>query len=439
MEIKDLFITPIFLLIFYAIAYWLRPKLTDAKTRKYFIPALTVKFIGAIALGLIYQFYYGGGDTFNYFHDAKIIADSFYDSPFKYFKIFFSNGEYDGDTFSYTNRLFWFRAKTEFTVSRITSIFCLFTFSTYSAVALFFAFFSFFGLWLMYNTFVKIYNNFHKEFATAIFFMPSVFFWGSGVMKDTIAIGIIGFLFFGFYRIFIEKKSVVLISLLFIVSIFLIKNIRIYILLAFIPPAIIWVFLENIIKVKNTFLRFVIFPFAIVLGTGIAVYVAQNVTAGDARYDLENIGAYTKINAEYLYRISVKSGGSAYYLGDLDGTFLGTIRLAPAAIYTTLFRPFLWEVKNIVMLLSSLESLLILIGTIFVVFKVGFFSFFRKIIQNPSILLSFLFSIVFSFAVGITSYNFGTLVRYKIPAIPFYLCTLIVVYYSMKVKGSHKH
>ena len=67
MEIKDLFITPVYLVILYFIAYLLRNRFSDTVTRKYFIPALTVKIIGAISLGLIYQFYYAGGDTTIYF------------------------------------------------------------------------------------------------------------------------------------------------------------------------------------------------------------------------------------------------------------------------------------------------------------------------------------------------------------------------------------
>ncbi len=66
LDARDLIVTPIWILIIYGVAYLIRPKVTDEVNRVYFIPALTVKIIGALAVGLIYQFYYGGGDTFNY-------------------------------------------------------------------------------------------------------------------------------------------------------------------------------------------------------------------------------------------------------------------------------------------------------------------------------------------------------------------------------------
>ena len=80
LDLRDLLLTPLYLGIFYLIAYGIRGRVTNVYTRRYFIPALTVKFIGAIALGLIYQFYYGGGDTFNYYIHASLINQAFSDS-----------------------------------------------------------------------------------------------------------------------------------------------------------------------------------------------------------------------------------------------------------------------------------------------------------------------------------------------------------------------
>ena len=62
MELKDLVVTPIVLLLLYFLAYKIKPKVCTVHTKKYFITALSLKFVGALALGVIYQFYYGGGD-----------------------------------------------------------------------------------------------------------------------------------------------------------------------------------------------------------------------------------------------------------------------------------------------------------------------------------------------------------------------------------------
>ena len=67
LSLADVYLTPVYLLFFYGLALAVRAKVTNVYTKKYFLPALTVKFVGAIALGLVYQFYYGGGDTSNYY------------------------------------------------------------------------------------------------------------------------------------------------------------------------------------------------------------------------------------------------------------------------------------------------------------------------------------------------------------------------------------
>ncbi|MEP2024099.1 MAG: hypothetical protein ABJI85_05525, partial [Reichenbachiella sp.] len=47
-------------------------------------------------------------------------------------------------------------------------------------------------------------------------------------------------------------------------------------------------------------------------------------------------------------------------------------------------------------------------------------------LNDPIVLYCLTFSLLFAFAVGVSTYNFGTLMRYKIPVIPFYLITLTI-------------
>ena len=45
----------------------------------------------------------------------------------------------------------------------------------------------------------------------------------------------------------------------------------------------------------------------------------------------------------------------------------------------------------------------------------------------PDVLFALIFSISFAFAVGVSTFNFGTLVRYKIPLLPFFAVALILI------------
>jgi hypothetical protein len=77
------------------------------------------------------------------------------------------------------------------------------------------------------------------------------------------------------------------------------------------------------------------------------------------------------------------------------------------------------------MLLSALESLMMLALTIYMIFKMKSRVFVAM--RDPNIIFCLVFSITFAFAVGISTFNFGTLTRYKIPLIPFYFLAITLM------------
>lgn len=427
---KDLLVTPVLILLIYGLAIYFKNHITDPVTKKIFIPALTLKLLSAIILGAIYQFYYEGGDTFFYFNQSKIVAEALVNEPLKGISLLLSDGNYEPHTLSYASRIHWYRFPTEFTVVKIAAIFNVITFNTYSSVAIFFSLFSFFGLWLMYRTLVDIRPDLKIWFAIASFFVPSVVFWGSGLLKDSLMMGCMGFLFYGFYQLFIKKRRLLNSIILIGLSIVILYNIRIYILLGFVPPALIWVFMTNNKKIKSVWARRIAAPLFFALGISFAYLFAVNITEGHSKYDLSQIPERTRINANYLYRVSLAQGGSAYYLGELDGTFNSMLAISPQAIVVTLFRPFVWEVRNVFMLISSIESTVFLLLTFFVFLAKGPFKVFKIIMNDPFLVFAVTFTTVMAFAIGLNSFNFGTLVRYKIPILPFFFSSLCIIYFT---------
>ena len=102
------------------------------------------------------------------------------------------------------------------------------------------------------------------------------------------------------------------------------------------------------------------------------------------------------------------------------------LKLAPAAVNVSLFRPYPWEVQNPLMLLSAVESLLFLYLTITLIWRTGIFKTFALIGSTPILQMCFIFSIIFAMAVGMSTNNFGTLARYKVQMMPFYLSGLYI-------------
>src|SRR5215831_13934546 len=90
-SILDFVLLPFVLVFIYSVAYSIRNKKYPHTHpwRKYFIPALTVKIFGATFIGLVYAYYYGGGDTFNFFNQSQVINSSFNESFIKWVNLLF--------------------------------------------------------------------------------------------------------------------------------------------------------------------------------------------------------------------------------------------------------------------------------------------------------------------------------------------------------------
>jgi hypothetical protein len=169
-------------------------------------------------------------------------------------------------------------------------------------------------------------------------------------------------------------------------------------------------------------------PFVIIIAAVSGYFTIAQVGKDDPRYALEQIGNTAKITAYDIAYLTGHDAGSTYSLGELDGSFTGLVKLAPQAINVSLFRPYIWEVRNPLMLMSAVESVTLLALTIFVIFKRGATLF--ATLLNPHIIYCMVFSLTFAFAVGVSTFNFGTLSRYKIPLLPFYALALIFIYYE---------
>jgi len=159
-------------------------------------------------------------------------------------------------------------------------------------------------------------------------------------------------------------------------------------------------------------------------------YLAINeISKHDTRYALDRLGETAMITAMDIGYWTGKDAGSKYSLGIPDQSVTGMLSKAPLAINVSLFRPYLWEIRNPLMLITGLESFLFLVLTIYTMWKIGWRGI--KIgLKDPTVVFCLLFAFTFAFAVGISTYNFGSLARYKIPLLPFYLSALVLLFYN---------
>lgn len=433
MDLRDFIVAPLVLFVVYGLAYWLRPSFTDVVNRRYFIPALTAKIVGALAVGFIYQFYYGGGDTFAYHtHGSRHIWNLIMESPVDGFNLLISNGELRPGIWKAANQIWYFGDPHSFFVIQVAAVFDLLTFSSYCGTAILFAVFSFVGGWMLFLTFYRYYPTIHRWIAFSVLFVPTVVFWGSGIFKDSLTLACLSIATFTFDYIFIRRRFSVLNIVGFVFACWVIFSIKKYILLTFLPAALIWLYMRNVSAIRSSVLRLILSPLIGVIALLITYYGVNTISESDARYNLSNLAETARITAyDIRYGWGARTGeGSGYTLGELDGSWRSMISLAPAGINVSLFRPYLWEVKNPLMLMSAFESLLSLSATLFLLIRIRL-SILRYL-SNPQVLFCLVFALVFAFAVGVSTFNFGTLSRYKIPLMPYFCLALSIIYAQWK-------
>jgi hypothetical protein len=431
MELRDLVVTPLVVVLIFWIAFMVRPLFTDAITRRYFFPALCLRLFGAIALGFLYQYYYEGGDTYNFHtHGSRHIWRAFMDDPLIGWKLLTAQGEYGPGLYQYARDIWFYTDPDSYFVIRVAALFDLFTFSSYSATACLFAVLSFSGAWALFLTFYRIRPDLHRLIALATLFIPSVIFWGSGLLKDTLTLAALGMLTFSIHELFGQKRMSIRNVLLLVVSAWVIFSVKKYILMSFAPAVILWLYLDQLMRIRSHMLRLMLIPIILAGIVASGYYALVLVGADDPQYSLDRIAITAQITAHDIGFYTGRDAGSTYSLGELDGTFTGMISKAPQAIVVSLFRPWLWEVKNPLMMLSALESFLFLIITLRVVLGKPLLMW--RALSSPVVVFCLVFSLIFAFAVGVSTFNFGTLARYKIPLLPFYSLALIFTFHQEK-------
>jgi hypothetical protein len=256
MEFKDLVVTPLLFIIITVSAYMLRPMFTTAATRKYFMPALLLKMVCAILLGVLYQFYYGGGDTFQYHtNGSRILAEAIIEEPAVGIPLFLSDDPQIDGAYEYYQRIQFFQVPKTFLILRIGAVFDLITFGTYSSTALFFAIFSFAGLWYFYSVLARIYPDFNRILAYVTLFVPTVLFWGSGILRDTITLGALGFVFAAALRlVYLKDKNIQSVTLL-IIGLILIYFTKIYIVICLVPALLILFLYGPVQRIRSVILK----------------------------------------------------------------------------------------------------------------------------------------------------------------------------------------
>ncbi len=433
-EITDFFFVLFYLLLLFIVSLKFARKKISRPLIKTFVVAFVLRMFGSILFALVHQYYYGYGDTFGYYNGGQFFTSKI-SEDFSNIKYLFAPIEEVAKWYRNspeTDEVFgsYFAQPTGNMVMKISAILSYISFNRYIIIGLLFAYFSFWGQWKLFEVFQHFSSKKNtKVLSFFVLYTPAIWFWGSGLLKDSLCLGGIGFIIFYLYRFFIKKSGNIIDLIITAFLIYLVYTIKSYVIIILAVAVFSTLIVVGINKIKNFMVRLAIF----VLITITAIFTISLIDFKPILNDLVKESVSVINSSIQNYESSqLENSKGGFTIPELDPSFQGVLSNTPPAIFRSLYRPFLWESGSIMILLTSLETTLILAFSLYLLFKTKVIGFFVIIISHPFYFFCFTTSILFALVIGFTTFNFGTLVRYKILLLPFFYFLHAEIYSRVK-------
>ncbi len=392
------------LLLIAAAAVWFFRRQPDALKRVYWA-ALAVKLLAGVAMGWLYLYHYGSGDTISFWQDGIRLADAFKERPGQTLAFLWDEELVQDLQHQFTNpgpRSLFF--------TKICGVLALLSHGNYWIMGAWMSVIAFAASWLLTVRLVRLFPEMSTGIALVLLFLPSVVFWSSGLIKESL--GLAALYIIATAVISVVQQQVRVIELLAaFAALWIGWNLKYYWVGIFIPVAIPVVALAVAGRWWSETKRYDLALWSILVLASVAMASQSHPNFYFSRF-LEVI---CQNNLEFT-RLSDPPRLVQYY--NLEPSFGSVLMNAPAALIAGLFRPFPWETFNTLSLLSALENLIVLAIVIQALPSVA-----RMGGSNHRVLVIATLTYTLSLVVflALSTPNFGTLSRYRIGALPFLL------------------
>lgn len=400
----------------------------DGISKRMFYALFILKVFLGVSLWAIYTFYYtdrATADIYKYFDDSEVIFNTLKTNPIDYFKLLFGIGNNTPAFDHYYSEMNYWARKVDssiyndsHTIIRFNALVRLFSFGYYNVHTVVICFLSLIGLTAIYKTFMNHLQDKKRELVFAVFLLPSVLFWGSGVLKEGLIFFALGLLIYYSGKLF-SKKAI----LICIATALLLAFSKFYVWLAIFPSIALLVW-SNKSSTPPAFIKLVIILTVIgVVGLNIDSFTSiQNplVTLSQKQYEFNLLATGQLTDSNHN---PIPTANSIIEINRLDPTFSSFLKNSPQALVNTFLRPFVWELKSPLMLLSGLETIFILF--IFVISLL----FIKPIKEIYWQFVLFCTSFVFIqfLIIGETTPILGAIARYKTIALPFFIIAVLFI------------
>lgn len=379
-----------------------------------------IKLTAAIALWMIYSQHYttrSEADTFRYFDDSKILFESIHDNPVDFLKMVSGIQSDEPQLKSYYDRMnYWYDTYSPVNdnraIIRLQAVLRIFSMGSYHVHMVIVCFLSLIGAVAI----ARVFGAFHQGSAPTIFslffLIPSTCFWGSGLMKDSLAVFALGLAIYHLAHwdknaLQCWRKTAWLLAALFVL---MVVRFQFFLLLS--PFAIGWVI--AVLTSKTRPLSYLV----ITLATGILIVTGWNLISDNT------LQQSLQLKREAFINLAVDQGANSIFSQQpMEIGFPGILLEAITGFVFAITKPLQLD-SELLIKMASIENLVLLAMIVWLLIRIVRVK--ERVTSNLS-MLALLFSITYLMIAGMTTPVAGALVRYKSIVLPLLIGPLLIM------------
>jgi hypothetical protein len=372
----------------------------NSAIKKVFWPAAIFKLLAGLAVGLIHYRYYPQSDTIQVFESALLMSQTATRDFAEYLTMLFSAPE---GYFLGEHRTLLF--------TKLISIVTLLTGPNYFLSSLFFSFISFMAAWNLARWIARLRPEMAAPAVVALLFFPSCIFWSSGILKESLAMAGIYYLAFLTLKTWFRYRFSVGNIALMATSVWITWSLKYYYAIVFIPVAMAMLVTQRVTeKFQLSFFK------QCLLFTGITPLLL--LAGGLLHPNLKTNRVPTVVYETHQFSMANSDPQSVTRFNNLAPDWGSLIAHAPLALATGLFAPLIPRLSNPLHVFAVFENLVLLVLTVFA------FPHLKRLPVSPYrlwVIAALAYVVILSVGVALSMPNAGTLVRYRVAYLPFFV------------------
>lgn len=427
-NLTDFLLVPLHAGVLVLLAWVLvRKRYTGAMQRLFWL-GFAIHLAAGVGVGLAHEYWYPHqNDSEAYWLAARQLWAAMVQHPdeapavlFRWFA--------EGDAGQYPaafRAIGFFEDHRAFNFVRLVVLLVPVTGGSYYALGLYLSAVGFTGSWALFKVLTNLAPSITNWLAAVWLFWPSLTFWTSGVLKEPWVFGMLGLMVWAGYRLLlgptIRWQWVLALSLGSLLG-YLVKPYPVLAWWACAPIAVAGLRLTPAFWRQHRAQALGLLAGVVLLSVGILTL---------SPFNLERVFAEVFYLREVLinaYTPQALQATSYFELTDYTPTLVWALSKFPQATFATLFRPLLWEAHNTQAWLAACENVMLLAAVLYCLATTRYRQLLRVPRPKLTVVICLLaFSIPYAYFLGLATPFFGTLIRYKVYVLPFFVSGVLLL------------